>query len=137
MNGALNGSLLFSPYATAIYGQPPVPTYVYGTYTNLNNLITAFVSSSNFTASFSSSYTIYETQYKCTIRESEFNLSYNPTLLSGSTLYDYATGSFFSPYITTVGLYNENQDLLAVAKLSKPLPGSPTTDTNIIINIDR
>ena len=102
-----------------------------------SSLINGFTTSSNVTMSFDSTYTIYETQYKCTIRENEFNLSYNPTLLSGSTLYDYATGSFFSPYITTVGLYNENQDLLAVAKLSKPLPGSPTTDTNIIINIDR
>ena len=102
-----------------------------------SSLINGFTTSSNVTMSFSSTYTIYETQYKCTVRESEFNLSYNPSLLSGSTLYDYATGSYFSPYITTVGLYNENQDLLAVAKLSKPLPGSPTTDTNIIINIDR
>lgn len=102
-----------------------------------SSLINGFVTSSNVTMSFDSTYTIYETQYKCTIRESEFNASFNPTLLSGSTLYDYATGSFFTPYITTVGLYNENQDLLAVAKLSKPLPGSKTTDTNIIINIDR
>jgi len=101
------------------------------------NLYDYFITGSNITASFESTYTIHETQYKCTIRESEFNLSYNPSLLSGSTLYDYATGSFFAPYITTVGLYDEQQNLLAVAKLSQPLPSSPTTDMNIIINIDR
>jgi hypothetical protein len=101
------------------------------------NLYDYFITGSNITTSFESTYTIHETQYKCTIRESEFNLSYNPSLLSGSTLHDYATGSFFAPYITTVGLYDGQQNLLAVAKLSQPLPSSPTTDMNIIINIDR
>jgi len=34
-------------------------------------------------------------------------------------------------------LYNDQQQLLAVGKLSQPLPLSPTTDTTILINIDR
>jgi hypothetical protein len=103
--------------------------------------------------SFQSSRLIYETQYKCTIRENEFNYSQNPSLISGSNItnpllsssslnrsgqmYDFVTGSSFAPYVTTVGLYNENQELLAVAKLSQPLPTSRTTDTSILINIDR
>jgi hypothetical protein len=89
--------------------------------------------------SFQSSYTIYETQIKCNIKSSEFTTTLNPSLISGSKgqVYDYATGSFFSPYITTIGLYNDNQDLLMVAKLAQPLQTSPTTDTNILINIDR
>jgi hypothetical protein len=77
----------------------------------------------------------------------------NPSLISGSNftnpllsssslnrsgqMYDFATGSSFAPYVTTVGLYNENQELLAVAKLSQPLPTSRTTDTSILINLDR
>jgi hypothetical protein len=99
----------------------------------------AFITSSNTTCSFSSSMTLFETQYKCTIRENEFNFSQNPTIISGSNgeLYGFATLSYFDPYITTVGLYNENQDLLAVAKLSQPLPSSRTTDTNIIIRMDK
>ena len=99
----------------------------------------SFITSSNTTCSFSSSMTLFETQYKCTIRENEFNFSQNPTIISGSNgeLYGFATSSYFDPYITTVGLYNENQDLLAVAKLSQPLPSSRTTDTNIIIRIDK
>jgi len=99
-----------------------------------------FINSSNVTCSFSSSYDIYETQYKCTIRESEFNFSLNPSLIvnntTGSAL-GFVTESYFSPFITTVGLYNEDQELLAVGKLSQPLPSSPTTDTTILINIDR
>jgi len=98
------------------------------------------INSSNVTCSFSSSYDIYETQYKCTIRESEFNFSLNPSLIinntTGSAL-GFVTESYFSPFITTVGLYNEDQELLAVGKLSQPLPSSPTTDTTILINIDR
>ena len=98
-----------------------------------------FVDSTNVTCSFSSSYTILETQYKTTIRESEFNFSLNPSLTSGSegALYDFVTGSYFSPYVTTVGLYNDNQELLAIGKLSQPLPTSKTTDTNIFINLDK
>jgi len=104
-------------------------------------------SGSQITASFSSSFTIYETQYKCTIGESEFNFSQNPSIISGSITnnvttssgvpYDFATGSYFSPYVTTVGMYNEQFELLAVGKLAQPLPTSQTTDTTILVNIDR
>ena len=99
-----------------------------------------FQTSSNVTCSFSSSYTIYETQYKCTIRENEFNFSLNPSLIENNTTgsaLGFVTESYFSPYVTTVGLYDNDQNLLAVGKLSQPLPTSPTTDTTILINIDR
>jgi hypothetical protein len=97
---------------------------------------------------FQSSITLYETQYKCTIRANEYNYSLNPSLLttygsgsilaSGSATYkDFVTGSDFSPFVTTVGLYNDNQELLAVAKLAQPLLTSQTTDTTILINLDR
>jgi len=97
-----------------------------------------YVTSSQVTCSFSSSLTIYENQYKCTIRENEFTYTLNPTLTidqSGS-LPGYVTGSYWSPYVTTVGLYDEAQNLLAIGKLAQPLQTSPTTDTTILINID-
>jgi hypothetical protein len=98
-----------------------------------------YVTEVGVTCSFSSSMTIYETQYKCTIRESEFNFSLNPSLTSGSegNIYGFVTASYFSPYVTTVGLYDEAQNLLAVGKLSQPLPTSDTTDTTILVNLDR
>jgi hypothetical protein len=103
------------------------------------DFILAFITGSDVTCSFSSSYTIFETQYKCTIGADEFNYSSNPTIISGSEgeMYDFATGSFFSPYVTTVGLYDESYNLLAIGKLAKPLPTSRTTDTTILINFDR
>jgi hypothetical protein len=56
-------------------------------------------------------------------RNAEFNYSENPSFISGSTgavLFD----TFINNpqiYITTVGMYNDNNELLAVAKLSRPL----------------
>ena len=121
-----------SAYGTAVYGSA-----IYG---GTTNIVDDFMLATDVTCSFSSSYEIFETQYKATINEFEYNFSQNPSLISGSTdgtLYDFVTGSFFQPYVTTVGLYNEAQELLAVGKLSQPYPLSRTTDTTIFINIDR
>jgi len=120
-------------YGIGIYG-----TSSYGEGTNAAFVLN-FITASNVTITFSSSLTIYETQYKCTARENEFNASLNPSIISGSegVPYNFATSSLFSPYVTTVGLYDEYQNLLAIGKLSQPLPSSPTTDTTILINIDR
>jgi hypothetical protein len=123
-------------YGTAIYGAG-----VYGGGGGPSNaVIENFVTSSNVICSFSSSLTIYESQYKCTLNENEFNFTLNPTAISGSTdgtVYNFITSSYFAPYVTTVGLYDEYQNLLAIGKLSQPLPTSATTDTTILINIDR
>jgi hypothetical protein len=104
-----------------------------------DSFLQAFIGEMDVTASFSSSYEIFETQYKCTIRPNEFNYSNNPSILSGSQgqPYDYATGSYFSPYVTCVGLYDEAYNLVAIGKLAQPLPTSRTTDTTILINIDK
>jgi len=101
--------------------------------------LTGFVTNDNFSCSFQSAYTLYETQIKCTIGASDYTTTLNPSLISGSKgqVYDFATGSYFAPYLTTVGLYNENQELLMVGKLAQPLQTSQTTDTTILINIDR
>ena len=116
-------------------------TYGSGTYgINVVNIINSFITGSNITCSFQSALTIYESQYKCTLRENEFNFSQNPTIISGSLnsgiVYNFATGSYFSPYVTTVGLYDNSYNLLAVAKLAQPLPTSAVTDTSILINLD-
>ena len=99
------------------------------------------------TVGFSSSVTLYEHQYKCVVRENEFGYSLNPSLLSGSqseapllgTNYvykDFATGSYFSPYITTVGLYDNDQNLLAIGKLSTPTKVPMNADLEIQIAFD-
>jgi hypothetical protein len=128
-----SGAGTFGVYGSGSYG---FSTYGYSD----SEILDSFIVSNYVTCSFSSSFTIYETQYKCTLRENEFNFSLNPSITSGSTdgtPYGFVTESYFSPYVTTVGLYDEEQNLLAVGKLAQPLPTSPTTDTTILINIDR
>jgi hypothetical protein len=91
---------------------------------------------------FSSSLQMYEHQYRCTIRENEFGYSLNKTLLSASNgvndlvYHDFATGSYFSPYVTTVGLYNKNKELLVVGKLSKATKIPMNADLTIQVNFD-
>ena len=120
------------------YGYVNYGTAVYGL--SDQAFINEFINTSNITCSFESTSTIYESQYKCTLRQNEFNFSQNPTLITGSsldsTLYDFATGSYFTPYITTVGMYNNAKELIAVAKLAQPLPISQVTDTSILVNLD-
>jgi hypothetical protein len=71
-------------------------------------------------------------------RNSEFNYSENPTFISGSTgevLYD----DFINNpqvYFTTVGMYNDNNELLAVAKLSRPLIKDFTKEALIRVKLD-
>ena len=110
----------------------------------------------SFTLSFQNEHTIYENEVRCIVRESDFNLSYNPTLLkyggqyivssdsSGytltgsfdSTVKDFATGSHFQPYVTAIGLYNDKNELLMVAKLGKPIALSSDTDMTFIVRYD-
>jgi hypothetical protein len=131
-NGILNPSTV--KYGDIIYEHGII------TLTSASNALMAQFIDSDIDLIFESTVTIYETQYKCTIRENEFNFSNNQTQISGSTnsgiLYDFATGSFFTPYATTVGLYDNSYNLLAVAKLAQPLPLSAVTDTSILINLD-
>jgi len=74
----------------------------------------------------------------CRPRSAQFNYSENPSFISGSTgevLYD----SFINNpqvYITTVGLYNDASELLAVAKLSRPLLKDFTKEALIRVKLD-
>ena len=71
-------------------------------------------------------------------RNSEFNYSENPSFISGSTG-DVIFSTFInSPqtYMTTVGFYNDTNDLLAVAKLSKPLTKDFTKESLVRVKLD-
>jgi len=119
------------------------------------------IHSGSFQLLFKNEQIIYENEVRCVVKESEFNLSYNPTLISGSqprivsssigydltgslngTLKPFATGStlpsgsYFTPYATAIGLYNDDNDLLAVAKFGKPILMSPYTDMTFVVKYD-
>ena len=76
--------------------------------------------------------------YFCRVPNKEFNFSSNPTFTSGSNG-DFTVGTFFKnpkTFITKVGLYNDNNELLAVAKLSKPLQKNYSKEAIIKVKLD-
>ena len=110
----------------------------YGRYKNLEAF--EIIDTEDINISFQSTMTIYESQYKCTFSPNEFVNTTNPSSISGSqntgVPYEFTTKQFFEPYITTVGLYNRANELIAVGKLSQPLQSSNSTDTTILVNLD-
>jgi hypothetical protein len=77
------------------------------------------------------------TIYFCRANTSDFNYSSNPTYLSGSKVRvkSQETDSPIS-YVTTVGLYSADNELLAVAKLSEPLKKDPTNEFTLRVRLD-
>ena len=71
------------------------------------------------------------------VRNSEFNYTTNPSNITGSGELRYPIMvNTPQAYITTVGLYNDSNDLLAVAKLSKPLLKDFTKEALVRIKLD-
>ena len=80
---------------------------------------------------------IKSTHYFCRVNNRRYNFSQNPTYYTGSgelTNPTYVTDP--RTYITTVGLYNANSELLAVAKLSKPFLKTPAREAIIKVRLD-
>jgi len=75
--------------------------------------------------------------YFCRANHNDFNYSSNPTYLSGSKL-RVKNSTVDNPvsYITTVGLYSADNELLAVAKLSEPLKKDPSTELTLRVRLD-
>lgn len=75
--------------------------------------------------------------YFCRVPHNKYNYSSNPTYTSASKIQvkDLASDPPLS-YITTVGLYNSNNELLAVAKLSEPLKKDPTNELTLRVRLD-
>jgi hypothetical protein len=81
---------------------------------------------------------VTSTHYFVRIKNAEYNFSNNPSYVTGS-VGQIAQSTFISDpktYITTVGLYNDSQELLAVAKLSKPLLKSFQRESLIRVKLD-
>ena len=49
---------------------------------------------------------------------------------------NFATHSFFAPYVTSIGLYNDFNELLAVAKISKPVRNDPELALSFVVRFD-
>jgi len=106
---------------------------------NFRNHITASmaISSSNYFAARSEE-KVTSTHYFVRVTNKQFNFSNNPTFVTGST------GTFLhasmlrnpSVYVTTIGLYDDRNRLVAVAKLSRPLLKSFNREALIKVKLD-
>lgn len=85
-----------------------------------------------------SNHPIFTHNYHCKLKASEFNYSSNRSTLDANTgeLAENINREEFTPYITTVGLYNDLNELIAVAKLGQPIPKSVDTDMTIVVKLD-
>jgi len=123
--------------------------------------VTDNVTIESFDLSYRSTMTIYENEVFLSVNENEFNISQNPSAYDGtnriklktiqSTIdpttfggfgeYDYSssvdvTGSYLAPFITTIGLYDNELNMVAVCKLPKPIKSLPDYPLNFIVRFD-
>ena len=86
---------------------------------------------------FSNTTELNSTIYFCRVGHNDFNYSSNPTYTKDSKIIvkNKTTDAPVS-YITTVGLYSADNEMLAVAKLSEPLRKDPTNDITLRVRLD-
>tara|TARA_B100001175_G_C19502998_1_gene639238 strand:- start:577 stop:2784 length:2208 start_codon:yes stop_codon:yes gene_type:complete len=100
-----------------------------------------FSGSSAYTINLTNIHPIYENEYMCTINSDEYNFTHNISTRKNKSdqkpdLANFATGSQFKPYVTTVGLYNEANELLVIGKLGQPVRMSEESDTTFALRWD-
>ena len=130
--GALGGiGASFNEYSSSQYAAQNVQ------YNANNRIVYNFIASSNPAFNLQSSETVSSRYFFTRVKNSEFNYTTNPTVIdsNGNLLY---TQLIYNPqtYITTVGLYNNSGDLLAVAKLNKPLVKDFTKELLLRVKLD-
>jgi len=119
----MNNSTMYS--TTASWTSTPISSSCDGVRRRLYNL------------SFNNTTELNSTVYFCRASSTKFNYSSNPTYTTGSKIRvkNVASDTPMS-YITTVGLYNSNNELLAVAKLSEPLKKDPSNEITLRVRLD-
>lgn len=116
-------------------------TQLYTSSVNNNNLLTAVSGGALVGGSYgfqlNSQENVSSNYVFCRMKNQEYNYSSNPTFVSGSGNLLFSS-MVYNPqtYVTTVGLYNNNSQLLAVAKLSRPLVKDFTKEALIRVKLD-
>ena len=103
----------------------------------MGDLVSAFTGSNTKFAARSAE-KVYTTHYFIRLKNAEYNFSNNPTFTTGSQGNFKHSSMYKDPkvYITTVGMYNDKNELLAIAKLSKPLLKSFTREALIRVKLE-
>jgi hypothetical protein len=104
--------------------------------------------SHDYTLKFKNTHLIFENEYQCSVDEEEYNFTQNVSVkknksIGDPNLVDCITSSLdnsqitlFKPYVTTVGLYDDDYNLLAVGKFAQPIKMSEETDMTFVIRYD-
>ncbi len=81
---------------------------------------------------------IHEFEFLCNIQPGEFNETLNVTAYTKSQTDQnwYRRSSFKNTYISSIGLYDDNNTLMAIAKVSSPIKVSQIIDTTILVGFD-
>lgn len=134
-----NGELFLATGAPLVRSTTRVGDIIYNqgivviTNTGSVNLTTT----GSYSVGWNSNLPIYTYNVHCQVKDSEMNTSYNPTLLDEEgEIKEEFTGNIFTPYITSIGLYNGAHELLAVAKLNRPIPKVDNIDMVFIVKLD-
>ena len=85
--------------------------------------------------------TIYEHEITCNVNQGEFNQTLNRTVRkygdpNNENLRAELTSSQFTPYITTIGLYDDDYNLIAIGKLAEPVRNDQDVDKTFVIRWD-
>jgi len=86
--------------------------------------------------------TIYENNVSCTVTPGEFKMSFNPTAheydpaVEQFKLAGFATSSDFRPFVTRIGLYNDQGELMVIGSLSQPIQMPNNVDTTFVLRYD-
>jgi len=104
---------------------------------SINNMVDAFTHRI-CNIQFNNTTELNSTIYFCRANHHEFNYSSNPTYLNASKIVVKGDDNLTPPrsYVTTVGLYSADNELLAVAKLSEPLRKDPTNELTLRVRLD-
>jgi hypothetical protein len=104
---------------------------------NLSKVFNIIKASGTGSFSLQSQETVSSRYFFTRVKNNEFNYTTNPSIIniSGSLLYDTLIDNP-QTYVTTVGMYNDNNELLAVAKLSRPLIKDFTKEALVRIKLD-
>lgn len=104
--------------------------------TNQKTLVNSIIDGASF--QLNSEETVTSDYIFVRARNSEFNYSTNPSFISGSTGEIIFSSFINNPevYVTTIGLYNDANELVAVAKLSRPLEKNFTKEMLVRVKLD-
>ena len=108
-----------------------------GSFDGTNNY--SEVTSGNFTVNYKGVHNLTTFEYLCTALPNEVNQTQNMSIFkanSAGKLKDNLTGSLFPTYVTEVGLYDDAEDLIGIARLSKPIPKSRKIPMRFFIRMD-